>query len=276
MDFEIGYKNQLISPSLTKERLKIDLLMVLVVAMFLGLLAPFGMDRVSLLTRIAYWVFVCCSGYFIYTTFMQLAERYLTKAVPQYWGRFFISFTVATAAMVFFSSFAVWLFFDYPISFPPQFSRALPSILIISAIFITIGFVQDYIYQQNSKLRKSEQLIDQRLNKSTDQGERQVEKFMAHLPLEKRGKLLCLEMSDHYLKVYTDKGHHLVLMRLKDALALLKDYQGLQTHRSWWVAIDAITKVSKEGRKTFLGLSNELRVPVSKTYAEAVKAADIY
>jgi len=119
-------------------------------------------------------------------------------------------------------------------------------------------------------------VIDQQLQESTNLDELQLEKFMAQLPVDKRGKLFCLEMSDHYLKVYTDKGHHLILMRFKDALALLSDYQGLQTHRSWWVAIDAITKVNKDGRKTYLELTNELQVPVSKTYAEAVKAADIH
>ena len=98
---------------------------------------------------------------------------------------------------------------------------------------------------------------------------------MEKLPLEKRGNLLCLEMDDHYLKVYTDKGHHLILMRFKDALALLESYAGLQTHRSWWVAIDAITTTQRDGRKVSLTLSNSLAVPVSRTYMKNITALNL-
>ena len=101
------------------------------------------------------------------------------------------------------------------------------------------------------------------------------EKLMAMLPIEKRGNLLCLQMDDHYLNVVTDNGQHLILMRFKDALDLLRDYPGLQTHRSWWVALEAVSSVRKEGRKHVLILSENIEVPVSKTYVENVKSAGL-
>lgn len=96
---------------------------------------------------------------------------------------------------------------------------------------------------------------------------------MNQLPIEKRGELLCLEMSDHYVKVYTSKGHHMVLMRFKNALSALSLYPGTQTHRSWWVAHNAIKQVKKDERKISLVLLNDLVVPVSRTYARDVKQA---
>lgn len=96
---------------------------------------------------------------------------------------------------------------------------------------------------------------------------------MQELPVNKRGDLICLEMCDHYVKVHTDKGHHMVLMRFKDAMQALENYLGIQTHRSWWVATDAITSVKKEQRKVQLVLSNELVIPVSRTYQKRVTEA---
>ncbi|KGJ95709.1 LytTR family DNA-binding domain-containing protein [Thalassotalea sp. ND16A] len=273
---EINHKNQPIRALITKEEFVHDLLTVLVVGILLGFLAPFGMNEVPLFLAIFYWVVTCTCGYFIYMPCNQLSERYLVKLVPNHWGRLIITMIVASVLMSFFVPFSVWLFFDITINYPQQFWQVLPKAIIIGGILTFIGIVKDYINRQNAKLSKSAQLIDQQLQESSSQDELQLQKFMAELPVEKRGKLLCLEMSDHYLKVYTDKGHHLILMRFKDALALLSGYQGLQTHRSWWVAIEAIAKVHKDGRKTYLELANELQVPVSKTYAEAVKAADIH
>ncbi|MEW6998918.1 LytTR family DNA-binding domain-containing protein [Colwelliaceae bacterium BS250] len=273
---EINHTNQSIRSLITKKELIHDLLIVLVVGMLLGFLAPFGMNEVPLFLAILYWVVTCACGYFIFMPCSQLGERYLVTLVPQHWARMILTLMVACVLMSLFVPFSVWLFFDVSIDYPNQFWLVLPKVMIIGGILTFIGVVKDYINRQNSKLSKSVQIIDQHQQENSNQDELQLQTFMAQLPVDKRGKLFCLEMCDHYLKVYTDKGHHLILMRFKDALALLSNYQGLQTHRSWWVAIDAIAKVHKDGRKTYLELSNQLQVPVSKTYADAVKIAGIH
>lgn len=273
---EINDKNQQIRTLLSKQKLIHDMLIVLVVGIILGFLAPFGMNEVPLIWAIIYWVFTCACGYFIYMPCTQLGERYLIEIVPHYFTRLVFTMFVASIVMSIFVPFSVWLFFDIAINYPQQFWQVFPKVIVIGGILTFIGVVKDYIYRQNLKLNESEQLIEQQLQKNAGQDDLQLEKFMAQLPVDKRGKLYCLEMSDHYLKVYTDKGHHLLLMRFKDALTLLSEYQGMQTHRSWWVALDAVVKVNKDGRKITLQLINELQVPVSRTYAEALKTADIH
>jgi DNA-binding LytR/AlgR family response regulator len=124
--------------------------------------------------------------------------------------------------------------------------------------------------QKQQLLAQQVQLVAHQENKSTSRSKKYQE-FMAKLPLEKRGQLLCLEMDDHYLKVHTDQGHHLLLMRFKDALSFLEDYPGVQAHRSWWVAKDAIVGEEKIGRKLLLKLVNQQLVPVSRSYTEKVK-----
>lgn len=76
--------------------------------------------------------------------------------------------------------------------------------------------------------------------------------------------VMCLQMEDHYVRVHTPLGSTLVLMSLSQAMAGLKDVEGVQTHRSWWVSRAAIVGVVEDGRKLRLRLSDGLEVPVSR------------
>lgn len=95
--------------------------------------------------------------------------------------------------------------------------------------------------------------------------------FLDRLPPHLAGELIALEAQDHYLKVHTDRGTHMLLMRLSDAAAQLSDRDGLQVHRSWWVAGNAIARAETRGGRPLLHLRNGLSVPVSRTYLQAVR-----
>ena len=82
--------------------------------------------------------------------------------------------------------------------------------------------------------------------------------------------LVALEMEDHYARVHTTLGSTLILMRLRDAIGELGPGSGLQVHRSWWVAQGAVARVERTGGRLTLVLRNDLQVPVSKTYRDAV------
>ncbi|MCW5744888.1 MAG: LytTR family transcriptional regulator [Alphaproteobacteria bacterium] len=101
----------------------------------------------------------------------------------------------------------------------------------------------------------------------------QSDAFLRRLPAPLGRDLLALEMEDHYARVHTALGSTLILLRLRDAVAELGDDSGLQVHRSWWVAHNAVAHTERDGGKLVLVLRNGLRVPVSKTYRDAVKAA---
>lgn len=89
--------------------------------------------------------------------------------------------------------------------------------------------------------------------------------FAERLPLRLRAaRLLALSAEDHYLRVHTDGGEDLVLMRMADAVALLADVPGARVHRSWWVARAAVTGSHREGDRLFLRLENGLNAPVSR------------
>lgn len=99
-------------------------------------------------------------------------------------------------------------------------------------------------------------------------------RFLDRIPPRLGRRLLALEMEDHYLRIHTDAGSALILMRLRDAVAELDGFPGQQVHRSFWVARDAVTGVERraDGKLTLV-LCNGLKVPVSRTHAPAVRAA---
>ncbi|UUR09348.1 LytTR family DNA-binding domain-containing protein [Sphingomonas glaciei] len=77
--------------------------------------------------------------------------------------------------------------------------------------------------------------------------------------------------ADHYLRVHTTLGSDLILTRLSDAIAAIGPDAGLQVHRSWWVAHDAIVEFVRSQQRTYLKLNNGLLVPVGRTYSAAVR-----
>ena len=98
--------------------------------------------------------------------------------------------------------------------------------------------------------------------------------FLARIPAKiSDGGLYAISSEDHYLRIQTSRGSDLILMRLADAIAELKGYDGMQVHRSWWVARQSVDHVKREQGRIFLILRDETAVPVSRTFAPALRAA---
>ena len=100
--------------------------------------------------------------------------------------------------------------------------------------------------------------------------------FLERLPIKYRGALLyAVSSEDHYLRVHTDKGEELILMRLADAIRELSGAEGLQTHRSWWVAKRGVADTNRIGGKLQLILKSGAEVPVSRSFTKAVREAGL-
>ena len=84
--------------------------------------------------------------------------------------------------------------------------------------------------------------------------------------------VICLEMDDHYINVYTTGGSCLILMRFADAVADLGGL-GMQVHRSHWVAHRHMLATVRRDRRTMLRVTGGRNVPVSRPYLPAVRAA---
>lgn len=96
--------------------------------------------------------------------------------------------------------------------------------------------------------------------------------LLARLSARSQGDLLHLRMQDHYVEVHTERGMEMLLLRFRDALREVEDVDGMQVHRSHWVARAAVDRVERRAGRVSLRLVNGSRVPVSRSFAPALKA----
>lgn len=102
-------------------------------------------------------------------------------------------------------------------------------------------------------------------------------RFPARLPPKLKGAAIrAVQAEDHYLRIHTDRGSDLILMRMSDALDELEGLEGAQTHRSWWVAKDAVRDVARGDGRATLTLEGGVVAPVSRRYARALRDAGWY
>jgi hypothetical protein len=100
----------------------------------------------------------------------------------------------------------------------------------------------------------------------------EIRAFLQRLPRRfHSATLYAFSAEDHYLRVYTDKGEDLILLRFADALRELPQTKGLQIHRSWWVHIEAVDAVISENGKKLAHLKNDVKAPISRTYLKDAK-----
>jgi hypothetical protein len=98
--------------------------------------------------------------------------------------------------------------------------------------------------------------------------------FADRLPPKFRAaEIHAVSAEDHYLRVHTSAGETMILMRLADAIRELGGLEGMQTHRSWWVARQGLAETAKGDGKVTLKLKSGAEAPVSRTYQKAVKDA---
>lgn len=81
----------------------------------------------------------------------------------------------------------------------------------------------------------------------------------------------ALNAEDHYLRVFTRGDSVLVRMSMRDALVAVARLDGARTHRSWWVARQAVERVRKFEGKAELTLRNGVIAPVSRSYAPGLR-----
>ncbi len=222
-----------------------------IAAVLLGVSGPFQtFEAFALPARLAYWLTICtltfAAGFFA-GTYVELAlERRFSE-----WPRFAVA-SLATAIAVVVTVFLVNLF-----STQSNFLSS-GAMLLLGGYVIIISFAVSAAFKLFGA-KPAEAKPEARL--------------LSRLPLEKRAPLISLSVQDHYTEVTTVKDTHLVLIRLSDAIA--EAGEGLQIHRSHWVAQKAIAKVERQSGKVILTTAIGTKLPVSRSYLPAVKAAGL-
>jgi len=96
--------------------------------------------------------------------------------------------------------------------------------------------------------------------------------LLKRLPVHlQNAALYAISAEDHYVRVHTSKGDTIILMRLSDAIHETAPVEGLQIHRSWWVAKAAVSHIKSMGRTAEVTLENNVKAPVSRSAVKTLK-----
>ncbi len=102
---------------------------------------------------------------------------------------------------------------------------------------------------------------------------REVAEFWSRVPGRLGQNLVALSAELHYLRVFTTEGDTLILFPFGRAVDQLQDENGMQIHRSHWIALDQIDEVVTRDGRMFCEMIGGLTLPVSRSYRSALKAA---
>lgn len=87
------------------------------------------------------------------------------------------------------------------------------------------------------------------------------------------GAVLSIETQDHYLSLTSTDGQSLVRATMNEAIARTEPGAGMQVHRSWWVAREAVDRAERRGRDHVLVLKDGRVVPVARGRVDQLKQA---
>ncbi len=98
-----------------------------------------------------------------------------------------------------------------------------------------------------------------------------VGSFMAPLIVEKvkrkvQGDLILLQAQREYVRVVTTKGEDTIRIKFSDAIEETSPVDGVQVHRSFWVANNFLGEPYRKDRRWFMDVEGE-QISVSSDYA---------
>ncbi|WP_097068505.1 LytTR family DNA-binding domain-containing protein [Rhodobacter maris] len=246
--------------------------------------APFGTSGLSLFNRILLWPALVAAGIMVGTALRVLVRDYL--GFRRYWPEVpLIAVLSAVVLAPFFHLLARLT--GAPLRSVPGLIELAVNIFVVSMVFSSFRHLLGEKFEpvrpewhSSAGPASVETTLDAVSALATGQlaavpeAEPEV-RLLARLSATRRGALIRLEVKDHYVKVFTTLGNESLLMRLADAMAETEGVEGLQVHRSHWVAREAIFGLSRERGKYALMLYDGTQIPVSRSHAPRVLALDL-
>jgi len=231
---------------------------LIVLGLTMAVIGPYGTSEMPTWPRVAYWLLCVLGGGAIGVAIDETLGRRLTAL----WRRIAVTSVAMTPVVALLVMDVGRLVTGQP---QPSFSLAfIGQVLVICALVMGLRALT---------WRPARTVVQTRTIFAPPLPEAEAE-FRRRLSSKRRAaRLIAVEADDHYLRVHTDAGEEFVTMRFADALRLLSAAAGFQTHRSWWVAADAIESLRWNRSGGQARLVGGLVAPVSRSHAPTLKAA---
>lgn len=258
-------------------RLSFRLGLPLGVGLVLGLIGPFGtFQLLPLGLRLVYWLSVVSANWLLADAIVRRVEALVDNSLPI--RRFLVPLAGACLAAVPATGVVSMANGLSGIGWPENVSVLFGQVLLLLAAISLLVYTWEDMQERlqapphPSETVKSPSIPHLPDNEIVQQGADNFALFSARLSKPLEGRLLCLEMQDHYLVVHHSARSEMILCRMEDAARELAGL-GLRVHRSWWVASDAVASVEREGQRILLRLTDNRRVPVGRSFRPDLKAA---
>lgn len=244
------------APKLWRRRLLLDLLLLAGLGLLLSLLGPYRTLDFPPLLRTAYWLAavvgagLACIG----------ADAALGSKVPGFWAR------VAAVSLVMTPPVTLYIYALNAVMLDlPRRPWLMPQ--LACQVFVVLLLVMALRGLAWRRVVETRTVVVPPL----PEAERALR---LRLSARRRGaRLIAVEAEDHYVRVHTDAGSELVLMRFSQALDDLAQAYGYRLHRSWWVAAEAIEAVRWKRGGGEARLAQGITAPISRSYAAVLKQA---
>ena len=261
----------------TERRLHWHLGGIAAAAVAFAVLGPFGTwDRYPPLIRFAYWSFGIGTNWIFALTVIPAGVSVCVRHGISEWAGVAAGCVLAalpgTGAITFLNG-----LMGEPFQGASTLGERYLQVLLVHALLGSLAY--GLIERPIRRRRQQEETSDSGTGlphstaSLTAPSESPADALLDSLPANLGRELLRLQMKDHYVEVHTPLGHALVLMRFRDALRSVRDLDGMQVHRSHWVARRAVAGVEQGNGRTQLRLRDGQRIPVSRSFLPSLRAA---
>ncbi len=248
----------------------VELLVMALIGLVFGFLGPFGTYAMPVALRLAYWVGFIIVGYAIFRP-VSISAGWLRETIAMpFWTAELLATAIAALPLTFLIGFAM-----SGMRFDPSFwgDRFLILYLQCAVIGFGIFLFMRLLFGPDRSDAESEEVREPEPRET-------VSDLVKIAPVQTKlhdrqpgvpDRIIALGVEDHYVRVHGPERSEMLLMRLSDAIREMEPLEGMQVHRSWWVARDAIVTSKREGRNLRLMLFGGLEVPVSRAYVTKLK-----
>jgi hypothetical protein len=244
------------------KRIAIEMMVIASIGLALSALGPFGSYSAPFVPRAILWTGLILAGYVILRPVLAVANWLAYATGLTRFASRLLALTVGALPL----SMLIEFFLSRLLGRASDFS--VERYIQVWGIGLVVTLVMGIVFHRNEAMRSGS---SGRPADPMEPVETRSE-FFERLPAVVGSSLVCLSMEDHYVRVHGSDGNALILMRMRDAVAELKDVPGLRVHRSWWVADEAVVCMQRDGERLQLRLSNGFLVPVARSQSGAVRA----
>ena len=225
----------------------------------MGLIGPFGSYAANPFTRIAYWIGLCWLGFLILRPGIEAAvARGGARGLPPFFSAS-LALLIGCVPLAACAAAGCILFW-------PVHATGIRTLEWYGSTLLTAGPLAAALLLLERYGVDAPEMQHLAAPPAGNAGQ------PPPVPPHQLALALCLQMEDHHVRLHLPGGSILHLASLRDTIAQAGETRGLQAHRSWWVARDAVRGWATEGRTTLLLLANGLEVPVARNRVAQLRA----